>query len=679
MTGESVSGNDGLVGFGGTTKINPKKPLPRLMRGSIHAYSASDIKGRNNTDCFALVCDPHLICRRDVISKYKTLDSGSLLSLVSSGICFWPPSAEERFVIVYENNINTPLMDEQVLAALNWKQEVAIANILKPLVKVFLEFKNKDFFHGNIRPSNIFSAQQSDKKNIILGDCLSCPAGYAQPLLYETIERSMAAPIARGEGTHQDDLYALGATLAVIMRSPDSILVYKDDYDLLRQKLELGSYNTFVGKDRFSPPVQELLKGLLHDDAEQRWNVQDLLVWLDGKRLGAKQPSIRKKAARALNFANKNHFFANTLAFDLPRQPLELARLVDNGDFELWLSRSLDDKEISARFEVALSNGRSQGKAKGYEDQLTSCIGAALAPDYPVYYRGLAFLHDGISSALAYAVVKREDLMLFHEMFDRGILLNWVHMQDDGRSNLTKWLKKFDNCRLYVKQMKMGFGLERCLYALSQNVQCLSPKLKGYFVTSSEQMVWAFEDMSEKNKQPEFFLDRHSAAFLMEIDARSIEDCLYDLNSPERHRQIMGNLRCLANLQKRYKLASCPNIARAFLGQLSSVYNRLHDISIRANIEENVNRFAKSGDLVGMVSILDNEETIKKDAANFKRARQEYVFLEQERDDLEKRLVDKTRYGYTQAQEFSAMVACTLALVMIVLVAISFFANKSFF
>jgi hypothetical protein len=46
----------------------------------------------------------------------------------------------------------------------------------------------------------------------MLGECVSETSGVSQPAIFEPIERAMALPTGRGEGTPPDDMFALGVT-----------------------------------------------------------------------------------------------------------------------------------------------------------------------------------------------------------------------------------------------------------------------------------------------------------------------------------------------------------------------------------------------------------------------------------------------------------------------------------
>lgn len=666
-----------MVGFGKNIEINTNKPLPHLDVGSIPAFSATQTIGKDKINCYALICNQAYVPRRNSAFIYQGLVKSALNPLISHGVCSLG-EGKQNYVFVYENNITGSITADHDDICLGWKPDKVIDVVFRSLVDIFKLFQDNKFFHGNIRPSNMFFSKK-DKGRVILGDCLCTPASSMQPAIIEPIERAMAEPLARGDGDICDDIYAFGASLALIMRAHDEEFLGKSDEEIIREKIEKGSYATLTGKMRFSGPIHDLLKGLLHDDGKQRWGIQEIITWADGKRPGACQPINRKKADRGLNFSGKNYSHAYGLALDIGGSPKALVEIVENGKLEQWISRNLGNKHLLERYHTALKHAKSHRKGSGFEESLVSDIRSALMPEWPVIYGGRCFSYKGMSTALAYAFANEGDLKIFHEMFDRGVFLNWLHMQGAEKKLFANWLKLFDNCRVYIKDTRSGYGLERCLYMLNGDVNCLSPKLEGYFVTEPEQMLNAFEEIALTNHMGGLFMDRHSTAFLSVLDGRSIEGCLYDLGSSEKHRQIMGNLRCLSNIQSRYKMQSLPNLSKAFINNLQPVYARFHDRTIRKNIEDRVAKSAKNGDLKAMVSILDNNEAVKSDMDNFKRAMQEYQNLSLEYKSLSKKLKNQNIFALREAHEFSAIVSAVIALLFIAITTLLYFSRGELF
>jgi hypothetical protein len=190
-------------------------------------------------------------------------------------------------------------------------------------------------------------------------------------------------------------------------------------------------------------------------------------------------------------------------------------------------------------------------------------------------------------------------------------------------------------------------------------------------------MLRAFEYLGRKGKTPALFFDRHSIAFLSVRDSKVIDSYLFDLEGPEDYKKIMGNLKCLATIQKRYEIDALPGVAKAFADMLSIVYERFHDRTVREKLAKNIARYAETGDLVKMAGLLNDIEVTTKDMHAFKGAMREYHELSKEAALLESSLFDQDGFGRGTGKQVSAAVSCIIAGAFIIFSAGMFFMGKS--
>lgn len=662
----------------GNIEIDPNKAVPRCNVGDeVKAYAARSVKGGG--DYFALVCEPHLVPRVNSVESYQAFINPSLPPLAGKGTVFWPPAGAERYVLVYRDILGKPLKSIEGREAFGWKQDPVLEIVVKPLMNVLQDFRDKDFVHGSIRPSNMFDGGAGDQvQRVLLGDGLSVPCSYTQPALYEPIERAMASPIGRGKAIPADDLYALGVSIAVLMRSNDPMSGYSDE-EVIQRKMEVGSYSAVTGKDRFKGSILELLRGLLIDDPAQRWTVEEVLLWLDGNRLSPKQAVRVKKAPRPLVFNEKKYLYMPTLAMDIAHNPPELVKLLETQDLEQWIGRAFEDDEAALRLEEAVKEASQGGKGGGYPDRLVATVSSALDTKAPLRYKGMRMTADAFGNSLAQTMILKQDIKAHVELLSSTLILNWITVSENPAVDKGALGGKMDGCRHYLRQNKVGSGIERCLYVLSPEVHCLSEKLKEYHVRSPEDMIDAFEDMCSKGKAPALFLDRHSAAFLSAKDSKCIDTFLFDLGSAEEHRRVLGNLKTLAVIQNRGKLGPKPALCKTFLDMLPCVYARYHDQSIRENLRKGIEKFAQSGDLVKMASLLDNVEVVNRDMDAFKGAMVEYRDLTKEAKHLEAKLQDRETFGKTTGKAIGAVISSVIAGIVIIVTTFSFISGQGIF
>ena len=257
--------NSPVTMLGDTYEIHSDQPLEKRNVGKSKAFHVVS-KASPDDSYFALVCEPHLLPRSRPASAYSGFSSPVLIPLAAHGKVFWPPHKKEQYVFVYKDTLGERLLEPKGTLALGWDPDHIVDVIIKPMIDTLQEFEDRKFVHGSIRVDNMHDGGVAVNKldRVVFGDCLSMPCSYAQSTLYETIERGMADPFARGPGLMTNDLYALGVCVAVLMRSHDPLAGLSED-EIIYEKVRQGSYAAIIGKDRVKGPVLELLRGLLHD------------------------------------------------------------------------------------------------------------------------------------------------------------------------------------------------------------------------------------------------------------------------------------------------------------------------------------------------------------------------------------------------------------------------------
>src|SRR5438445_260230 len=85
----------------------------------------------------------------------------------------------------------------------------------------------------------------------------------------EAIEAALAAPAARGQGQLADDVFALGMTAAFLLLGGNPAAGLVED-DLLRARIDFGSYTTLIADRRIPVSMIDFMRGLLADDPKLR-------------------------------------------------------------------------------------------------------------------------------------------------------------------------------------------------------------------------------------------------------------------------------------------------------------------------------------------------------------------------------------------------------------------------
>lgn len=671
------SGNVNQAILNDEIEILPDKPLPHLNRGPVQAFAARSKGDVAAHPYFALICEPHLVPRIKQAPQIAGIINPGLARLVASGVCYWPPVHSERYVFIYENNLGQPLLKSGQLG-MGWKADHVMQVVIKPMINVLLDLRDSDVYHGSINPANMFDGGVSVVERVIFGDCLATPPSYTQPIVYETIERSMADPVARGRGTYQDDLYSFGVSLAVMLRHKDPMEGLSDE-DIIKAKIEYGSYAALTGKERFTGAVLELLRGLLFDDGNHRWTLDEVLSWLDGQRLSPMQAARKMKAARPLTFMNEKYFRIQFLAMDLPKAPAEAVHIIETDVLGQWLERSLEDKPATARMEQALAAAQETGRGPGYWDRLVSRACMALDPEAPIRFKGLNLNPDGFPTAMAQAIIQKRDVQPYIDIINQQLVMNWLTIQVDTKVDIGALLSRFDASRSFLRQQTIGYGLERVLYFLCQEAPCISEILRGYYVRSPEDLVYALEDISKKPNRPHLFIDRHIAAFLSVKDRRVIDQFFVELNAPEFYRRILANVKIIGSLQKRSRMEAMPGIAAWTSSIINPIYERFHDRDFREKLKARVEKTVSSGDISRLALLIDDQAARQQDMQQFKNAMREYAELRGELSDLDNDLEDKSTFGRLEGQQYATVASAIIALLIILAVVFIHFSHYSLF
>lgn len=667
------SGGNAVVAFNEFIQIRCGRRLPHFDSGPVKAYEAVG-SGKFAGLYFALVCERNFIPRANAGSIFSAFNNPALVRLAASGVVDWTPARQQRYVLIYESCPGKAILKAGDRQAIGWKPEIVMEAVVKPLVSVLRDFRDKDFVHGAICPQNLFSASRNAPERIILGECLAGPPSFWQTALYEPVERAMADPLARGLGTRADDMYAFGVTLAVLLRHHDP-LDGLTEKEIIKQKVENGSYAAITGKDRFTGAILELLRGLLVDDAVLRWSIDEVETWLDGQRLSPKQTTKRHKAARPISFHGRRYSQPAILAMDLEENVAEAVELVESGTLEQWLARSLEIKDADELIEKAVSSAEELGRGPGYRDRLVCRLSILLDPDAPIRLKGMHMRPDGVGNMLAEAIRKKRDLQPFVDMISDQTIINWLDSQKGGSIDYGAIVSRYETARAFVKLKNIGHGIERSVYILHAECPCLSEKLENYYVRTPEDIMYAFEDICSKGDAPVRFLDRHVAAFLSVKDRKNIDPYLVEINAEERHRQVLGELKTLATIQIRSRMEKFPSIARALASSLDPVYERFHDRELRQSLRQKIDRLKDQGDLSKIANTIDEGALFPQDFRAFRNAMIEYKDLRAEKEKLARKLAESGEFGRSTGHQVAALFSGILGGIIIVLFAIMVFAR----
>lgn len=649
----------------GEIKIFPDKPLPKYDQGAIKAYEALTPSGGA---AFALLCEKNIVPQSEIVHKYAGITTPHLPRLLACGVVEWSVDFKEHLVFIYEDKLGEPISTGRNPAALGLKAETVISTIFRNILEVVRAMRDKGISHGNIRTSNIFDGGTQTYESTKLGEMLSTPSGYAQPIIYETITRGLCNPLGKGPSELSDDIYALGVTLATLIRTLDPADGLSDE-EIVNAKMEVGSFNFIVGRSRFPAPVLEFLRGTLNDDVSLRWSFDDIMTWAEGRRVSAKQTSAATtlKASRPLDFMRHKFLKPELLGVAFPKDPSQVVPLVENGELYLWLNRSIQDKELEKRYDNALIEAKREVGNTNYADRLSSVMAVALDPENPIFYKDLKFSPTGFGALLADAAQTKKDISPFVDVIKTGVISFWNKSSSLQNSGTNDAVNRMGNCQRFLTQTMIGSGLERCIYYLSPNAPCFSEKLDQFYVRSAEDYLNALEKLSGQKNRPEWFVDRHIIAFLSVRDKSIIEPYLPDLASTEKHRQRQGLIKMLASIQLRDKMGALPGLSLWVAGVLDQLVDRYHDRQKRKSVREQLDKIKNQGNLERLGSLFNNFDEIQLDLRGYTEAMQQYQALKKEYFMLEQDINTNKNFGIETGKNTAALVSGIISAIVVVI------------
>lgn len=537
-----------------------------------------------------------------------------------------------------------------------------LKSIAQGVVTGLQQLAPRDVHHGAIRPDNIFFLDE-ERETVVLGEYVSAPPGFDQPVVFETIERGMANPAGRGDGKKPDDLYALGVTLVflVLERNPVKDL---DAQALIAAKIANTSYQTLAGKTGIPSSLLEPLRGLLNDDPEERWNFEDIDQWLSGRRAAPALSKTIAKSQRPLILDGAEHYVARSLAHAMSMKPDRALKLIRDGELEQWVGRGLEEKELAESIARALEvTNAMQGDQSVANDSLLARVLMILDNDAPIRYKGYAFFPSALGAALAVDYLRKGNIKIAQEAVIRAIPAIWYEIQaareEGGKTeeSFYGWVKG------YLQTGQTGFGVERCIYELNKDIPCLSSVIAQDHVDAIDDLLPALDRAEKRVDTKSKPIDRHIAAFIATHFSSDVDMYLAEVANTDETTSILGNLRLLALVQDRLGPESLYGLSKWLGGLISPAVNLFKSRITRQEIEGELPRLVRKGSLPHILDLLDNSEKKMKDATEHAAAVEAFGEAEEEITDIE----EKTEPESGEAEKTGKQAAAVISVLIMIL------------
>jgi hypothetical protein len=532
--------------------------------------------------------------------------------------------------------------------------EDTVARLLVRPGAEFLEiFANNNLTHRAIRPDNLFYTD-ADQSRMVFGDCVSAPPAIAQPTIFETIESGMALPAGRGDGSSLNDVYSLGVTILTLLIGHVPLAGMTDE-QIIQEKLTHGTYNALVGRERISLTMMEVLRGLLHDDPKERWAVNDLMYWSNGRRQNPKPQAIPRKANRPFVFDGEEYQTTRELANGFANNWDAAVTPIKDGSLNVWLRRGFSDEELIESVNVAMTDPVSIDRS---DDWMVSRVCIALDPQAPIRYRELRATVEGLGALIGSYLDDKNMRDQFGKTLREELPAFWQKNQRRLTEVEEKFVDDYERARSNVDRIGLGLGIERVAYDLNPNLPCRSPIFENDYVVEVVGMLPALEFIAVSTGELKSLVDRNGAAFLASKMARQVTADLRDLdNKVDPHVSLIAAVKILATIQDRVSKHDFVDLSGAIASMLEPSIKRFHSRSIRKQVRDGLKKATRNGRLSRLVDAVNNPRDVAADTNAFQQAVAVYSRTVMEDQRLE---YEKTHRDYF-AREMGAQMSSTVS------------------
>lgn len=602
-------------------EIATGSPLPQYDSPPAVAYQAHHARD-STAALFALICDPKMPPRLDSISAFRRIENRALMEVVESGIVNWAPEGRMCPAILFRQPQADRVFSSLEDAHEPMSEDRVARFLIAPMSEILKELHSAGHAHRAIRPDNLFF---DDPNNSIikLGEGVSSPIASTQPVLFEPIEMGMSDPLGRGDAGPAPDLYALGVTILCLLigRVPCRGL---SDEDIVARKMDMGSYAALAGNERISLTMMEPLRGLLNDDEHERWTIEDLSLWVSGRRLSPKQQSLPAKASRSIKIAGKEYSTARELAGGLADNWERAIEPINNGELDTWLRRSLGDEDIIEA--VNLAKAAYTGGGREDDDRLIARTVIALHPQGPLRHRKFRATVEGMAALLAAKIEDSDFRRSFSEIVRGDLPLYWLESQPHLRSDTLPFVNQFDKLKPARQRRGLGTGLERVVYDLNPRLPCLSPLFERDYVLDIEFLLPAYERLAAAGFKGRRLIDQHVASFIAARSKRPLSNEFRKIENTEQPYAFeIAQIRLLSTIQMSLPKRSYPHLCGLAARMLAPSIKRFHGRETRRQVKLRLQKSTRRGKLKDILDVVDNRRELAQDKHSFEVAIGEYT------------------------------------------------------
>lgn len=504
-----------------------------------------------------------------------------------------------------------------------WTEAELLECLLRPAAQVLTRLAARGVTHRAIRPDNVF--QPGSGQPVTLGQGWAAPPAALQPVLFEPPYAAMCLPCGRGEGAIADDVYALGMLL-VVLALGNPPLAGLDATEIVRRKLEHGSFAAVVGEARLPSAIADLARGMLAEDPEHRPTPSLLLdpASARARRLAARPP---KRAQAPARIGPWTAWDARALAHAIAMHPEPGVAALRGGAVDTWLRRGVGDALLAARLEEVVRARPAAEPDVRADALLVMRAVAVLDPLAPLCWRGIAVWPDGLGPALAGGDAAQAGVLV--DIVASEAAVYWAQARL-GRGDAGLVRAEARQRRALLGARGLAGGARRLAYALNPLLACDSKLLAGRVVARLADLAPALEARAGQGGSGEPPVDADIAAFVAARSERPGEAEMAMAAVGQDPAAPLARIDLFAGLQDRSRTPA-PALARWLVAEPARLLTGWHARARRSQLTERLTALAEAGQLTPILALLRDPAGR---AADLREAREAAAALARIEDEL---------------------------------------------
>lgn len=592
-----------------------------------------------NANCYALVFKNSFAPPLHLISSIYEEQPPNIQKILAFGKIKDTNTGQERLSVILKKISGIKLSDLiEKEGSINEKRLYEL-NIFNQLFNIVDFFYNENHAHGCINTDTIFFDISINKLTILAP--LMHYSGFLQYAAFLPIDSLLTHPAARATYDSHADLFGFGMTVLSLISGMYPYSRSMTDELVTNIRFENGTMDSAVvfaktnKKFTYSLRTENLFKGLLTDNTNIKWGIEELKNWLKKIDITTASSNLHKESLYAFRFNNSEYVGRKSLAHAIHKNWNESRKTLKLTELSRWISLSLKNVVMAEKISD-LASGKLDNVI--HTDEKIVRIISILDPTGPIRYKDISVNIDGIPSFLSYCYQNghREHIQQIASIINDGSIIYWENQQSGNyHKDKTKLEKNYDNAKIrnYLRKKTLCFGMERVLYDLNPTLPCQSEILTDFFAISVRDILISLDKKyisydidDEEIGDP---IDRHIAAYIAFHVA--LEDDI-KLKSMQNYPKIANNQQILATglltvAQSEINGEPLNNLTKWITKRLSTLISCLHSNKIKNELSTGINKAAESGNIKSIFKIVANPTYARNDHFGFKKARKEYHSL----------------------------------------------------